>query len=252
MSAKNIHYALVIDKSGSMGVNREDTRMGINEQIQSLQDIARTYPEYNYTLSIYLFNDYYTPIVEMQDPSNVREFLPEDYSPSGMTALYDSMGKTAAAFEKTALPEDEVTIVTFTDGQENMSREYKLDSLRAMIERLQSERQFTFSFIGTNQDAIMTSHDLSIHAGNAATYSSAGVDTVSGNVNFGADVTATSGAFRMSSNAMYNRERTRAAGGATLDMATSYMSATTDALVNGGLDMPDPVDVDTDSKVDTE
>lgn len=57
--------------------------------------------------------------------------------------------------------EDLVLVTIITDGYENSSREYDEDSIKALVERL-SEKDWAFSYIGANQDAVAVAKAIGI------------------------------------------------------------------------------------------
>lgn len=87
------------------------------------------------------------------------------YVPRGCTRLYDAIGLTCSTVKdeisKAATKPDKVLIVILTDGQENSSQEYTTEQVQALVEA-QQKSGWEFSFIGANQDAILSARGIGI------------------------------------------------------------------------------------------
>lgn len=113
----------------------------------------------------------------------VEELTEDNFIPKGMTALYDSVGRTIDTI-KTRLsntPEDErpgkTIIAIMTDGEENSSVEYKKDTIKKMIETMEKEYNWTFLFIGAGIDAMVDGTSIGASIGNTFSYASTDGDT---------------------------------------------------------------------------
>lgn len=79
--------------------------------------------------------------------------------PRGMTALLDATGKAITETGKRleAMPESErpgrVMFVIATDGEENSSLEFSLDTIRTMVTEQEQKYGWDFMFIGADIDA---------------------------------------------------------------------------------------------------
>ena len=56
VSQSTVYNLLILDESGSMEVVREPTIRGINELVQSVQGLAREFPEKRQVVSLTTFN----------------------------------------------------------------------------------------------------------------------------------------------------------------------------------------------------
>ena len=63
-----------------------------------------------------------------------------------------------------------LVFVILTDGYENASRMFTLESIRNMISRLEETGNWTFSFIGATLDAVDVAKDLAIKAHNSFSF----------------------------------------------------------------------------------
>ena len=57
-------------------------------------------------------------------------FTAKDYAPDGMTALYDAIGTVLQRFHDS---KNKTVLVIATDGEENSSKEYTLDTIKAKL-----------------------------------------------------------------------------------------------------------------------
>ena len=111
----------------------------------------------------------------MADPASVTIAL----EPRGGTALLDAIGFSVNQFghHLAALPEqarpETIQVVVVTGGEENSSREYRPDAVRALVKQQTEMYQWDFVFLGANQDAVLTGAALGFDADSSLTYSPA-------------------------------------------------------------------------------
>lgn len=151
MSKKPITYVLmVVDMSGSMGRLAQDVRGGFNTYVSDLaKDDGR------YRLSVTVFDTQFISLCTAAKLRNVPMLSDVNYTPRGMTALMDAIGKTITEFESTVtLAEGErVLCVVQTDGAENSSREYTGTQIAKMIADREAGGRWTFIYLGAGVDA---------------------------------------------------------------------------------------------------
>jgi uncharacterized protein YegL len=169
--------SVVLDMSGSMMSVWEPTLSGINEYINQLKNDGN-----RYRLSLTVFDTEFEKLYVATPIADVKEITKEQYKPRGMTALYDAVCKTIADIEVEAGDKTPVLFVIMTDGQENSSKEYTQVQMKAVIERLEKQGNWTFVFMGANQDSYAT----------AAVY---GVQNAANVVNYHASAAGTKAAF---------------------------------------------------------
>jgi hypothetical protein len=106
----------------------------------------------------------------------VDGFDGKKYSPRGMTALYDAVGKTMAnigarlsALDESERPE-KVVICILTDGCENCSQEYTAEILKEQITVQQETYNWDFVFLGANQDSILSGGAIGIKSTHTSNY----------------------------------------------------------------------------------
>lgn len=138
----------VLDKSGSMSSVRKSTISAVNEYVKSLAKDAKS----NYSFMLTTFDTTVSkgvaqPIQEVQDLTKTT------YRPDGMTALYDAICSSINALKSTVKKTEKVLTVVMTDGGENSSKEYTQAQLKALIAECEKAGNWTFVFLGANQDA---------------------------------------------------------------------------------------------------
>ena len=152
----SVYHLIVLDESGSMRCITRATISGCNETIQTIRMMQeQTIDTQRHYVSIYLFDTTKSRyIIKEEKVDKVREITEEDYRPYASTPLFDALGFTLTELKRTIEREKEslgyVTIIT--DGYENASREYNLNSVKILIDELK-EKNVIFSFIGANIDA---------------------------------------------------------------------------------------------------
>lgn len=146
---KTIHNLIIVDESGSMECIRQQAANGITETLQTIAEVQREHPETEQRVTLLTFGGQRLTYLYDDTPAAKVDTKHIAYNPNGMTPLYDAIGggiaKTYAVCGK-----DETAIVTIiTDGEENSSREYKLDTVKQLIEK-QRAVGWTVSLIGTD------------------------------------------------------------------------------------------------------
>lgn len=171
---------LILDRSGSMHDRITDVLGGVN---QLLADQARLPGEA--VATIVVFDHEYAQLHEACSVAGLV-LTPLQYSARGNTALLDAIGRTinAVGARLARTPEEQrpgkVLVSIFTDGLENASTEFKPEQVKAMIEHQRGKYGWDFTFVGANQDAVLTAQKFGIDVGKAITFNSsrAGVGNV--------------------------------------------------------------------------
>ncbi len=177
------HYLLILDKSGSMGSVRKETINNFNEQVQTIKKLELEYPNQKYFVSLITFSDEMQEVMMDIPASEVKELTLEDYVPGGMTALWHAMGQGISKLKDKLTPKMtdiskivSSVIVVMTDGGENHSlhlpEKWTSERLKPLIESLNKDDRWTISFLGANQDAVLTSSQVGINVGNTLNYAS--------------------------------------------------------------------------------
>lgn len=177
--------AVVQDRSASMGPLADATIGGFNEYVETLKqdDSDEAY------LTLIQFNDAYNVVYDAKPVAKVPKLTQVGYRPSGMTALYDAVGRAIDELSAHDGGNSRKLVVIMTDGQENSSREYDFKQVKGMIEKYQESGDWTFVFLGAGVDEFQ-GQKLGILRGNTMGY---GHDSHSHSVAYDGLSTATSG-----------------------------------------------------------
>jgi len=136
----------ILDKSGSMQGKAEDVIGGFNTMLEKQRKL---HPDT--ILTLVLFDTEYKIVYKDMEIIKVPELTKEIYSPDGLTALIDALGKAIAETKKTS-GKDNVLFIIDTDGLENSSVEYKKADVKKLVEE-QQEAGWQFIFTGAGIDS---------------------------------------------------------------------------------------------------
>jgi hypothetical protein len=165
------HVSIVLDRSGSMSSCEDVTREGFNTFVTKQQK-----EKGEATVSLVQFDDQYEVNYEFKNLQDVPLLTKTTYTPRGMTALLDAIGKTINSTGKRLAQMEEkdrpskVLFVIQTDGFENNSNEFTREKIFEMIKHQREKYQWGFVFLGANQDAIATATSYGISANSAMSY----------------------------------------------------------------------------------
>jgi len=173
---KETYYLLIVDASSSMNPLTKSTISGVNEQIDSIKQLEKEFPDQKYNMSFMHFNNKVTIEYTDRHSSALEHISESNYKCSGMTALLDAIGVgvrdlNAKIGDKIASGEAAAVVVIVTDGEENASREFDGSKVKSMIEELQATNRWTFTFVGANIDSISTASRYGINVKNVMQFS---------------------------------------------------------------------------------
>ncbi len=161
----------ILDKSGSMGGLETDTIGGYNTMLKKQQAV-----DGECHITTVLFDNNYELLHDRIDIKAVSPITEKEYQVGGSTALLDAIGRTihkiGNAQKHTAddYRAEKVMLVIITDGEENSSREYSAEKIKAQIERQKTKYGWEFIFLGANIDAVETAGRFGISADRAQNY----------------------------------------------------------------------------------
>lgn len=162
-----IHIIHILDGSASMsGARFQAAKEGMHEELTAIKEEK---DKVNYTYSVVEF-DYSERIkiaLDKGDPKKVTINDIELFAPSGMTALYDAIGKTLSDFKYKK--EDKVIVKIFTDGGENNSKNFSGSKVKELIQSKEKEG-WVITFVGTPQDTKNIINNLGVNMSNTLTY----------------------------------------------------------------------------------
>ena len=114
---KKLDVVFILDKSGSMGGQEENTISSFNEYLEKEKK-----NEYDTYITTVLFSDNYNILHDRVNVKKVKKLTNKDYFVEGCTALYDALGNTINSMKHKYT--DKVLFIIITDGYENASKEY--------------------------------------------------------------------------------------------------------------------------------
>ncbi len=169
---------IILDRSGSMGSIASETIAGFNQFLQE----QRLLPD-RACLTLVQFDDLYEVLYVGRDLRHVPNLDYDTFQPRGATALLDAIGMSVRLATSRILvlpPEDrprQVIFVILTDGLENASSRFERRLVFDMIRHQRQTNQWTFLFLGANQDAISEAGSLGIPHEDAMNFESTGYGT---------------------------------------------------------------------------
>lgn len=157
------HLELIVDQSGSMAPIVSTVFEGARELLAGLSESGTT--------RLTRFHSVVTR-GELQRKSDA------DFAPAacdGATALYDALCSTLDLMFGEDYEGRTVVVAVVTDGLENASGRTQAET-RAKVEEA-NRRGWRVTFLGANQDAVLTARDLGIRAERALTYGTTARET---------------------------------------------------------------------------
>ena len=154
---ENVHIAL--DKSGSM-------RSMSSVHYEGACEFLRQQPDDIY-VTFSTFSNRVAVGERMRDTNAVMQAI-YGCTCEGATCLYDAIIECVEAEE--ASPLERTTLVVVTDGADTCSTRSR-DDAKAAIRRFQMHKHWRVLFIGTNQDAALSAHQLGIPTERALSFS---------------------------------------------------------------------------------
>jgi uncharacterized protein YegL len=157
---------VILDKSGSMASKVKDVVEGFNAYVDGLAQEDKV----DYLFSLTLFDTQVAHRDVAIPLSRVGKLDAMAYQPGGNTALNDAIGITVRKIDADRPGVDKVVTVIMTDGEENSSREWTHDAVKALISQKESEGTWTFVFLGASPEAWDQGRSYGIPAANVAHY----------------------------------------------------------------------------------
>ena len=157
---KKLDVVFILDKSGSMGGQEENTISSFNEYLE--KEKKNTYET---NITTVLFSDSYSILHDRIPVKKVKKLTNKDYFVGGCTALYDALGNTINSMKQKDT--DKVLFIIITDGYENASKEYKKDDIKKLINK---NKDFEFVYVGADIDSYAAGSDIGIKKDNIANF----------------------------------------------------------------------------------
>lgn len=162
------HVLLVIDMSGSMMNLANDVRGGFNAYKAQLAADS----EGEYRLTVTVFDTEFVSLAVDTPLADTPDLTAANYVPRGGTALNDAIGQTLAEFDLKhgkVKKHERVLVVINTDGQENSSREFTTDQIRALIAEKDKSDRWGFIFLGAGPAAFAAGNSYGLGHSTIAT-----------------------------------------------------------------------------------
>lgn len=183
--------SVILDMSGSMGTSWEATISAFNEYIGGLKADKKN----EYKVSLTLFDEIVEQPYSALEISEVPELTKKVYRPRGMTALYDAVCTTLNRLKDEVSNKDKSLVVIITDGEENSSKEFTSKQMTKLKKDLENEGNWSFIYLGANQDAWLEAQRWGFNKGNVSTFN----NTVAGNRMVAQNLRGTTQSFAASS-----------------------------------------------------
>ena len=169
---KNLtELVFILDKSGSMAGLESDTIGGFNSMLEKQRAL-----DGECRITTVLFDNRYELLHDRIDIRAVSPMTEREYQVGGSTALLDAIGRTVrklVGVQRNTAEEyraEKVMFVIITDGEENSSREFSAERVKAMIELEKERYGWEFVFLGANIDAVETASRFGISPDRAVDY----------------------------------------------------------------------------------
>lgn len=166
-----IKIVFVIDESGSMGSLQSDVIGGFNRLIDEQANI-----EGAAEVTLITFANTVKTVLDNVDIEDVDYLTSENYRPSGGTAMNDAIG---FALTKVLAEAPEKAIINiFTDGYENVSRDYTAPQVKELVKQAE-DRGYQVVFLAANIDEVHVGATFGLAAGMTRAFAanSAGLET---------------------------------------------------------------------------
>ena len=155
---------VILDESSSMAVMGSEPKDAVNTFMQEQKDKCK---KDSSTFTFWTFNHNVSLKIDDQLLETVQPVT--EYRPSGMTALNDAVGD-AIHTKLLKTKSNGVIVLIISDGEENSSRKYTRKQIDSLINRVKSNKDWKFIFIGCNQDVFKEGEKIGISQTNCLVY----------------------------------------------------------------------------------
>lgn len=165
------YVCFVMDHSGSMGYNQQQSLTNFNEYLKNIQDKA----EEKNMQTVVTVVDFDSKIKVPVDNILAEKVQPlKEYWIGGTTALYDAIGHGINTVRRLMDndPRENKAALFFinTDGFENASQEFKQEQLQKIIKELEDTKKWTFTFLAEGIDQAVISNLSQFSTGNTVSF----------------------------------------------------------------------------------
>lgn len=160
---------IILDRSGSMEKHRSDHEGGlrsfVRDQRQLPGDVRLTFVRF----------DSHDPFELVLDGIQIEQVQEDDLTlvPRGGTPLLDAIGRTithvAGRLKEVDPPPDQIVVMIITDGEENASREYTKEKIKALIAEKETGG-WKVLYLGANVDEFSEAEKIGVALGASMGY----------------------------------------------------------------------------------
>lgn len=163
-----VDITMIVDRSGSMKAIREEAENGINHFIEEQKK-----EKGEALFALVQFDNVYEFVHHGKNIKGVEKYTLE---PRGMTALFDSVGRSVVETEVrlNAIKEEErpggVIFVIITDGRENASCEFTKEKIKELVKKHGEKDNWQFIFLGSDVKSFEDAKRMGVNIGSIAKY----------------------------------------------------------------------------------
>ena len=156
-----IHYAFILDQSGSMHSLKKEVVSSYNEQVEAIKKIKKSNPDSEIKFTMCTFNDEIEFRFISKSTDELKKIKPDEYQPNSCTALYDAIGLTFMKTRNHIKSNDQVFFAIFTDGLENASTDFTASQIQKMLAQAK-EKGWQMKFFCRDEDNLFYKQHLGI------------------------------------------------------------------------------------------
>lgn len=164
MKKKRTELVFILDKSGSMSGLETDSIGGYNSMLAQQRALTD-----DCLITTVLFDNECLLLHDRLNLTKVKDMTHKDYLVGGSTALLDAIGQTIQHMSQMKDARN-VLFVIITDGQENASRQFTVQTVKRLLEQQKEAKGWVFIFLGANIDAVETASRMGISPDHAADF----------------------------------------------------------------------------------
>lgn len=164
MKKKRTELVFILDKSGSMSGLETDSIGGYNSMLAQQRALT-----HDCLITTVLFDNECLLLHDRLKLTKVKDLTHKDYLVGGSTALLDAIGQTIQHMSQVKDARN-VLFVIITDGQENASRQFTVQTVKRLLEQQKEAKGWEFIFLGANIDAVETASRIGISPDHAADF----------------------------------------------------------------------------------
>ncbi len=157
----SIHYVLILDQSGSMGMLKREVISSFNEQLEMIRILQEKDRKYQFKITLCRFNDTIDYRFVGEPVKHIEKLNDSDYNPESCTALYDAIGRSFSITEELIKPGDKVFFAIFTDGLENASTKFRATDIKKILQSAE-EKKWEVKFFCRYEDDHLYRKELDI------------------------------------------------------------------------------------------